>query len=232
MTDHEPCDPADPCSTAYDLAGDRIDTLASEILGAHCACYAEAWPAHTCANECDAVAKKIRAAIGAWIPERDWQLSETKDRLAAALAQVARLRKATLHAAAWFDAMANNPWLEGRENIARQLTRVCHTALAETADTPVATPPPAKSWVDMCPDDLPRHHPGHIEVDDKPSPPASDGWTAWEGGECPVAPETLVEIRFWDGEINGPYKADEWDWDRLFRVADIVAYRIVEARNA
>jgi len=61
--------------------------------------------------------------------------------------------------------------------------------------------------------------------------PASDGWTAWEGGECPVAPETLVEIRFWDGEINGPYKADEWDWDRLFRVADIVAYRIVGARK-
>lgn len=44
------------------IAGDRADTLAHEILGAHCACYAEAWPAHTCANECDAVAAQIRAA--------------------------------------------------------------------------------------------------------------------------------------------------------------------------
>jgi hypothetical protein len=44
-------------------AGDRADTLAHEILGAHCACYAEAWPAHTCANEADAMAAKIRATI-------------------------------------------------------------------------------------------------------------------------------------------------------------------------
>ena len=32
MTDHKPCDPADPCSTAYDLASERntLDGLLSE----------------------------------------------------------------------------------------------------------------------------------------------------------------------------------------------------------
>lgn len=45
-----------------DRKGDWADTLAHEILGAHCACYAEAWPAHTCADEAAEVAAKIRAA--------------------------------------------------------------------------------------------------------------------------------------------------------------------------
>ena len=32
MTDHKPCDPADPCATAYDLASERntLDGLLSE----------------------------------------------------------------------------------------------------------------------------------------------------------------------------------------------------------
>lgn len=46
-----------------DLSGDEADTLAASILGEHCACYAEAWPGHICANEAAEVAKKIRAAI-------------------------------------------------------------------------------------------------------------------------------------------------------------------------
>ncbi len=52
-------------SDPTNIAGDIADTLAHEILGAHCACYAEAWPAHTCANEADAVARMIRARLAA-----------------------------------------------------------------------------------------------------------------------------------------------------------------------
>lgn len=46
-------------------AGDWADTLAEKILGSHCACYAEAWPAHTCANEVAEVANLIRAFFAA-----------------------------------------------------------------------------------------------------------------------------------------------------------------------
>lgn len=52
----------EPEPQATDTAGDWADTVAHEILGAHCGCYAEAWPAHTCANEAAAVAEKIRLA--------------------------------------------------------------------------------------------------------------------------------------------------------------------------
>lgn len=47
------------------IVGDWADTLAEKILGAHCACYAEAWPAHTCANEAAEVAKLIREFFAA-----------------------------------------------------------------------------------------------------------------------------------------------------------------------
>lgn len=56
--------------------GDWIDTLANEILGEHCACYAEAWPGHTCANEADVVAQKIRAALEAYEAAK-WRPIET-----------------------------------------------------------------------------------------------------------------------------------------------------------
>jgi len=159
MTDHKPCDPADPCSTAFDLACER--------------------------NTLD----------GLW--------AETKDRLDAALAQVARLRGAMLHAAAWFDAMAIEHDLEDRKGsagIARQRAQICRAALAETADTPAPAP-------------------------------ADDGWTAWEGGECPVADGAVVEVRCADGWNPVADYAQAFDW-----AADadypIVAYRIEEARDA
>lgn len=60
--------PPAPKAKSKDLAGDWADTLAHKILGAHCACYAEAWPDDICANECDAVAAVIRKA-GAPAPD-------------------------------------------------------------------------------------------------------------------------------------------------------------------
>jgi hypothetical protein len=64
---------------------------------------------------------------------------------------------------------------------------------------------------------------------------AADGWIEWHGGNCPVAPETIVDLRFRDGVVCTFESAGFWsshnpancNWhhsdDR-----DIVAYRIVK----
>lgn len=55
---------------------------------------------------------------------------------------------------------------------------------------------------------------------------ADDGWTLWEGGECPVAPGTEVEVTLRSGaKGSGP---GPWRWTHLGNIADVIAYRIVE----
>lgn len=60
--------------------------------------------------------------------------------------------------------------------------------------------------------------------------PASDGWTKWEGGECPVAADAHVEVKFRDGDTDRREPRD-WNWSRFDGPKTIVAYRIVEARK-
>ena len=48
----------------------------------------------------------------------------------------------------------------------------------------------------------------------------------WNGGECPVPPETLVEIRYRNGVVGLAYAADRW-WRHDIGSGDIVEYRIV-----
>ncbi|MDF1699608.1 MAG: hypothetical protein P1V36_00420 [Planctomycetota bacterium] len=53
------------------------------------------------------------------------------------------------------------------------------------------------------------------------------GWIAWEGGECPVPRDTLVEC---DGRDGGTYPAQPahfFYWDNVGEPSDIVRYRIV-----
>ena len=121
---------------------------------------------------------------------------KTKDRLDAALAQVARLREAL----AAIVARSENGELGTSRT--RDMAGLARAALAETDDTPAPAP-------------------------------ADDGWTAWEGGECPVAKGATVELKFRDGgQSVEPANTVRW-WSRGFAVAaDIVAYRIVEARDA
>lgn len=55
-----------------------------------------------------------------------------------------------------------------------------------------------------------------------------DGWIEWEGGKCPVAEDAIVDVKFGDGEVDGPSTAGGWDW--VHRTAglggDIIAYRL------
>jgi len=72
------------------------------------------------------------------------------------------------------------------------------------------------------------------ETADTPAPaPASDGWTAWEGGECPVAGGTMVEVVFRSRIGSAVGLARNWDWSRGPAPVsyDVVAYRILEARD-
>jgi hypothetical protein len=52
-------------------------------------------------------------------------------------------------------------------------------------------------------------------------------WIKWDGGECPVPPDTLVDIRIRDGyEAIGEDVAKGWNWKHHMLRNDIVAYRV------
>lgn len=64
-------------------------------------------------------------------------------------------------------------------------------------------------------------------------------WIEWQGGECPVDPDTPVEVRFRDYEIAGDEVSgldasfwiggsyDWWKHESPDRDNDIIAYRVV-----
>ena len=62
---------------------------------------------------------------------------------------------------------------------------------------------------------------------------ADDGWIPWEGGECPVAHSTIVDVRLRLG-CDGCAVASNWRWchetrgNPILKETDIVAYRVVK----
>lgn len=53
-----------------------------------------------------------------------------------------------------------------------------------------------------------------------------DGWIQWGGGKCPVPSSEVVVVKFRDGRIRDPYRADGYSWSKNGRSDDIIAYRI------
>jgi len=54
-------------------------------------------------------------------------------------------------------------------------------------------------------------------------------WIAWEGGKCPVPPETKVEVRLHDKGVSEKIvNAGCWVWQHTPSFSNIVAYRIVD----
>ena len=51
-----------------------------------------------------------------------------------------------------------------------------------------------------------------------------DPWIKWNGGECPVPPETVVEVRLRGGTVGGAHAGDYY-WLNIGDDADIVEYR-------
>ena len=52
-------------------------------------------------------------------------------------------------------------------------------------------------------------------------------WIKWHGGEYPVPPETMVEVKFRDGSCETGHSANCYSWLRVDFNDDIVEYRIV-----
>ena len=63
--------------------------------------------------------------------------------------------------------------------------------------------------------------------------PADDGWIPWEGGKCPVAHGTVVDVRLRLGH-EGCDVASNWRWHHATQESsdvkelDIIAYRVVK----
>lgn len=69
---------------------------------------------------------------------------------------------------------------------------------------------------------------------------AAGDWIEWSGGECPVAPDTSVQIKTADGEVwddpegtpagvfSAPAVLDWWKGEGLCHDWRIVAYRVVQ----
>ena len=63
--------------------------------------------------------------------------------------------------------------------------------------------------------------------------PANDGWIPWEGGDCPVAHSTTVDVRL-RSQGEGCDVASNWRWlhetrgKSILKGTDIVAYRVVK----
>ena len=55
----------------------------------------------------------------------------------------------------------------------------------------------------------------------------ADGWIEWNGGECPVPGDTIVQIKLRGGVENSGL-AWRYGWDKYNNASDIVAYRVVK----
>lgn len=55
----------------------------------------------------------------------------------------------------------------------------------------------------------------------------NDGcWHGWNGGECPVHPETLVEVMLQSGFNDSGVGSTDWDWGICKN--PIIAFRVVK----
>jgi len=61
--------------------------------------------------------------------------------------------------------------------------------------------------------------------------PKDNDWIEWNGGECPVSPDAVINIRTRIPESSPRedawFEADDVDWDIINEESDIIAYRVV-----
>ena len=56
-------------------------------------------------------------------------------------------------------------------------------------------------------------------------------WIDWNGGECPVPPDTIVEVKFRNGDTVEPRLADDYRWPHQGNPFDIDPFDIVKYRT-
>lgn len=57
--------------------------------------------------------------------------------------------------------------------------------------------------------------------------PEDDGWIEWNGGQCPVRADAIVDIKFRDGIVRLKDVA-QWIWTHAGDKSDIIAYRVMK----
>lgn len=50
----------------------------------------------------------------------------------------------------------------------------------------------------------------------------------WNGGDCPVHPETVVQVWFRNGNTNVSWDAEAYWWEHRETEEDIIAFRVVK----
>lgn len=72
-----------------------------------------------------------------------------------------------------------------------------------------------------------------ILYDAEGTPEAQDGWTAWNGGECPIPNDARVIVKFRGGDEDvASFVAGELRWGHRGIIGDILAYRVVSQPTA
>jgi hypothetical protein len=61
---------------------------------------------------------------------------------------------------------------------------------------------------------------------------ANNEWIDWAGGDCPVPPDTLVEVELMNGHKSKSFRAGEWDWSLHDGKYNIIRYRVVSEAPA
>lgn len=79
----------------------------------------------------------------------------------------------------------------------------------------------ARDWQDIL-DSAERR----LEMLAEDKPLDGDGWIEWGGGECPVLPDVMVEVKMQCG-AKGTGRAGDGNWFAIGNGADIIAYRVI-----
>lgn len=60
----------------------------------------------------------------------------------------------------------------------------------------------------------------------------ADGWIDWAGGECPVGPDEIIDIKASGGWESYGVRAGEYSWAHNWKNANIIAYRLHQPQEA
>lgn len=61
----------------------------------------------------------------------------------------------------------------------------------------------------------------------------NDGWIEWGGGKhTPVSTNTVVDVKFNDGQVQSGYPAGEYSWEHAWQNSNIIAYRLHKPQEA
>lgn len=60
----------------------------------------------------------------------------------------------------------------------------------------------------------------------------NDGWIEWGGGVIPISTNTLVDVKFNNGDVRLGKIAGEYSWEHVWEDSNIIAYRLHQPQEA